>query len=208
MARPSEKPDPRILRTKQALRKALLELIQEDGYQNITVKRIAERAGLNRTTFYLHYRNKEDLLTREYSRLRDRLADAFPLPVDHSTGNYLILDRSCVQENFQFLEECAPLYQALLGKNGPPFFTQRLIEDLVESSEESHSEQEVLEDAKIQKLTLVYQVTGYLGLLEWWLEKGCPVPPERMADLVMALIKNRPGNAMGQISATGRKQLF
>lgn len=54
--------DPRVIRTRQLLRDALVELIDEQGYEKITVQDITKRATLNRATFYLHFRDKLDLL--------------------------------------------------------------------------------------------------------------------------------------------------
>ena len=56
-----EKTDRRIQRTRELLRKALMELIDEKGYDAVTIQDITERANLGRTTFYLHYQSKEDL---------------------------------------------------------------------------------------------------------------------------------------------------
>ena len=56
-----EKTDRRIQRTRQSLRTALLTLIKEKGYDAISIEEITERANVGRATFYLHYKNKEDL---------------------------------------------------------------------------------------------------------------------------------------------------
>jgi len=57
--------DPRIKRTRQLLRQALMELMAEKSFQAITVQDIAERATVNRVTFYAHFEDKYALL--EYS---------------------------------------------------------------------------------------------------------------------------------------------
>lgn len=62
-------PDPRIARTTQALGRALIELIQERDYDEITVQQILDRAGVGRATFYAHYRNKDDALHSSYEGL-------------------------------------------------------------------------------------------------------------------------------------------
>src|SRR5215203_561868 len=54
--------DRRVQRTRELLQKAAMELMEEKGYDGITVGDITERANLGRTTFYLHYQNKADLL--------------------------------------------------------------------------------------------------------------------------------------------------
>ena len=61
--------DRRVQRTRQALRNALLELIKEKGYDSISVEEITQRANLGRATFYLHYKDKEDLLVDEFNEI-------------------------------------------------------------------------------------------------------------------------------------------
>src|SRR4051812_1284310 len=62
-------PDPRVARTTHALGQALIELVQERDFDAITVRDILERAGVGRSAFYAHYRNKEDVLHSSYERL-------------------------------------------------------------------------------------------------------------------------------------------
>lgn len=57
-----EKLDPRVKRTRELLEKAFLEVINEKGFQAITVQDITERAGVNRATFYAHFADKFALL--------------------------------------------------------------------------------------------------------------------------------------------------
>ena len=63
------KTDRRIQRTRQSLRTALLELIKEKGYDAISIEEITERANVGRATFYLHYKDREDLLLEEFSEM-------------------------------------------------------------------------------------------------------------------------------------------
>lgn len=61
--------DPRVQRSTYALGHALIELIQERHFDAITVQQILDRAEVGRSTFYAHYRNKEDVLHSSYERL-------------------------------------------------------------------------------------------------------------------------------------------
>jgi AcrR family transcriptional regulator len=55
------KTDRRVVRTRDTLGDALVELIREKPFDEITVQQILDRAGVGRSTFYTHYRDKEDL---------------------------------------------------------------------------------------------------------------------------------------------------
>ncbi len=54
--------DPRVLRTRQIIREAFRTLLQTKGFDTITIKDIAQRATINRATFYSHYEDKYALL--------------------------------------------------------------------------------------------------------------------------------------------------
>ncbi|MCQ2418686.1 MAG: TetR/AcrR family transcriptional regulator [Clostridia bacterium] len=55
--------DLRVLKTKKAIREAFIALVEEKGYRHVTVSDITKRATINRNTFYLHYMDKEDLIS-------------------------------------------------------------------------------------------------------------------------------------------------
>lgn len=54
--------DPRVIRTRRLLQNALISLVQESSFQNISVQDIADRATLNRATFYAHFEDKFSLM--------------------------------------------------------------------------------------------------------------------------------------------------
>ena len=66
--------DRRVQRTRQLLEQALLALLEEQDYESITVQQITDRANLGRATFYLHYRDKEQLLLTTLQKLQEDLA--------------------------------------------------------------------------------------------------------------------------------------
>lgn len=54
--------DLRVQKTKKLIKDAFFELVEEKGYSKVTVMEIANKAMINRNTFYLHYVDKEDLI--------------------------------------------------------------------------------------------------------------------------------------------------
>jgi AcrR family transcriptional regulator len=71
----AESTDPRILRSRQMLMKALLRLLTRKEFDDISIQEIANEATLNRATFYLHYPDKNALLqAMTAARFRDLIA--------------------------------------------------------------------------------------------------------------------------------------
>jgi AcrR family transcriptional regulator len=65
--------DRRILRTRRTLTAALLSLLSERGWDELSVQDICERADIGRSTFYAHFQNKEELLASGFNHLREAL---------------------------------------------------------------------------------------------------------------------------------------
>ena len=68
--------DRRILKTRLALRDALMSLLAEQGWDDISIRKICDRANVGRSTFYLHFASKDDLLSESLDDLRDALTGA------------------------------------------------------------------------------------------------------------------------------------
>ncbi|MBE0697970.1 MAG: TetR/AcrR family transcriptional regulator, partial [Anaerolineaceae bacterium] len=123
---PLKKKDRRIVRTQFALRDALHNLILEKGYDTITVEEITQRAGVGRATFYLHFKDKEDLLLEQFSDLaRDRVKLLAEIPLTGWDAEYNppYLPLLFI---FQNAAENAPLYRLVLHGEGAARVTSRL----------------------------------------------------------------------------------
>lgn len=79
--------------------KALLKLLEEKDFEYITIKEICEAAGVNRSTFYLHYENANDLLEETTKYIVDNFLDYFSISKDSVNLNY----DSCQLEDLVFI---------------------------------------------------------------------------------------------------------
>src|SRR5215475_3738876 len=79
-----KKEDRRVQRTQQLLRVALIELIIEKGYEEVTVQDIIDRANVGRSTFYSHFMDKQQLLLSGFEQLRVELGQQQHAAVDVS----------------------------------------------------------------------------------------------------------------------------
>lgn len=82
--------DPRILRTRQLIRGAFVELLQEMDIEKLSVNKIAERATINRVTFYLHYRDITDMM--------EKMADEMIEHIERIVEEYALILRSKEQK--------------------------------------------------------------------------------------------------------------
>jgi AcrR family transcriptional regulator len=199
MSKRGEHLDPRVIRTRKLLREALIELIPEKGYDEITIKDITDRATLNRATFYLHYRDKEDLLDRGFEEIWDELTRDNPFP--EAPGGKLSLDATheTVLTDFEHLAKHAEFYRVMIGKHGVAHFIYRMQEYVYRSTEvrlQALAPIRRKDDLPLE-IVLHFVASAYVGLMHWWLDSGMPSPPEDMADLIVQLYGVSLFEAMG-----------
>src|SRR4051794_12656467 len=106
--------DRRVQRTRGLLHEALFHLIIAEGYEHITIQDITEQANLGRTTFYLHYKDKEELLRES---IRALLRD-MQLEVEHDETEQCTF-QVLSSRIFQHVERRQQLYRAMLKESGP-----------------------------------------------------------------------------------------
>ena len=107
-----KKIDKRIIRTRQWLSKAFLELLEEKGLQKMTVQDITERANVNRATFYAHYEDKYDLFNTIIDHtFQQKLASKIPPLADSNLGNLRML----ILAVFEYLGQLNELYESWIA---------------------------------------------------------------------------------------------
>ena len=111
--------DPRVKRTRQLLQQAFLELFREKSFASITVQDIAERATVNRATFYAHFEDKYALLD---SMIREQFQQvvASELPASPKWGISTL--RVLIQTVFGFLGE---VHSQCKSTEGPDLISPR-----------------------------------------------------------------------------------
>ena len=177
--------DPRVLRTRKLLRNALLDLIPEKGYSAITIQDITDRATLNRATFYLHYRDKLELLEDAFQVI---MADAALLPPDDgSVGLESAL--VSIEGIFDHIAKHDGFFRVMLGEEKVPEFSNR-IHAYIESvgvlwfNALQPDEEEILVPPE---LAVIFLGSAVEGLLVWWLENEMPYSSRYMSIQVMRL---------------------
>jgi len=189
----AKKVDRRIQRTRLALRKALVDLIQEKGYDAISVEEITQRANLGRATFYLHYKDKDDILLEEFSekvsdqvRLISEIPATFWAP-DQLSGTHgdrkkLIPPMLLI---FKHAAENAEFYRVMLRGESSKRIADRINAIVVASYNEVIGTKFPNKPALIYQeipldLLAVYFSGALLSCISWWLEQSPAPTPEMM----------------------------
>lgn len=177
-------PDRRVQRTRQLLQDALVSLILEKGYQKITVQDIIDRANVGRSTFYSHYRDKDDLLLSGFDELAHDL-NRHMRPPDTTGVNHGHLLHSL--EFFIHACDNKELYIAMSESGGGD-----LILDIARQHMQNHIEVHLNKFPSIGDEIPLPVITNFLAgsllsMITWWLEQDLPYSPEEMDDMFNAL---------------------
>ena len=171
--------DKRVMKTRQALRDALLELIIERGYENSSVQNILDRASVGRATFYTHYQSKEDLLRRSLDMLREHLIEEWRIASKSAMQPKVPLGFSLAF--FQHVASHRRLYRAVVGRESGVIVDRqmrRLLADLVKieiASAARKNQDELRTDMAAQ-----YVVGALMSMVNWWLDRNVKLSPEEI----------------------------
>ena len=175
------KTDRRVQRTRGLLRKALIELISERGYDAITILDLVDRANVGRTTFYLHYSSKEEL----FISCHEAIVSEFHFGPLHSLSREELLSPEApprmISAYRHLLDARALLYPIFRGKDSL-LILRRIRDRSTQEIDASLRAAFAEADSTIPFDVLANYLAGaQIALVQWWLEKRQPHTPENLA---------------------------
>jgi AcrR family transcriptional regulator len=196
--------DRRVQRTRQLLQNALMTLIEEQGYDSITIQDITERANLGRTTFYAHYRSKEDLFLSCHKHLGT---------VSFALSGAGLLGAEPLPELAPFLEHMQQnrkMYFFITQGSGADEIVRGVREQIVANIQANLRSRFREEESAVPFDVLANYIAGsQIALIGWWMESRAPYSPQEMVrmlhQLQTAVIKGALG-VQDPESGTGERQ--
>lgn len=196
--------DRRTTRTRKALRDALAaEIVATGDLSQVTVTAVADRAGITRRTFYSHYRDIPDLVSKierdaiaELGVLVRQVAQVTLPELEDAIHSFEPCPRS-VEVLTYFQGEGAHLVP-LLGERGDPAFAEKLQAMVREVVMERALHGFSALALHVFDYYLTFVISAEVGVLVRWLTTGMVEPPEIMARMMTALMFVRPGDLYGR----------
>lgn len=174
--------DRRIIKSQHAIKTALIALMSEKHFDDITIQDISDRADVSRKTIYLHYRDKFDLMDRLMEEYIDKLRK--------------ICETACEMEwrpatliFFEYFESNYPFFSTMLASRGAPYFRSRFLEFQIEEFRKELRKKDNGNDAVSEDVVVQFVATAYTGIVEWWLRNRMPYSPGEMAQQVGTLLE-------------------
>ncbi len=185
-------PDRRVQRTRRGLREALVSLILERGWDAVSVLHVCERADVGRSTFYLHFADKEELLVSGFDDLRKALREQ--LAARPGGDRPLAFVRGMIEHAW----EQQRLFRAVVGKRSGQVVERRfreLVLGLVDEDLAALAPAGAARDAAAR-----YVAGAFLELLRWWLDTRTGLEPgdleavfERLTAPVLGAVRTEAG---------------
>lgn len=181
------KPDRRIERTRTLLGDALIALTVEQGYDSITVQNITDKANLSRATFYLHYRDKDELLTDRLAKIYAEIAESMnlTLTLDDMRWN----GKSPTITTFEHTLEHRDLYRALCHAQSTNLVMERIVDVLAGLIKGmllmNYGEQP---DLPVPLDMICQNMAAALhAITRWWITTDAPFTADEMAEMFHAI---------------------
>jgi AcrR family transcriptional regulator len=179
--------DRRVRRTQGLLQRALLSLVQEQGYERITVQDILDRADVGRSTFYAHYRDKEDLLLSGFEDIRSALTEERDAARQAAGGPSEFLHPLLTV--FRHVEAHRHFWQPLTRKGGADVVV-RILRDYVADLLREHFRAQFPAEAKNQvqlEAAVQFLVGAFIGLCTWWIDNDIAYSAEEIHSIFQRL---------------------
>lgn len=196
--------DRRIIRTKAVIRDALVALIEEKGFEALSVKDITTRANINRGTFYLHYKDKFDLLDQTLVEVTQDIGNILLEITALSEADFvdIRMPTSIIIRVFEFFNANATLMQAILATKGH-YTLQTEIKKIMWHYVFEKNYAKFISKEKLlvpSEYFVSYIASAHVGVIQEWLDRGRRETPEEMAKILTNLTVRGPLYAAGLFS--------
>ena len=182
--------DLRFIRSKESIKKAFIDLLDSIGFEKITVKKLTEKAKINRSTFYLHYLDKYDLLDQIENEILEEIRILFKeMPIQsivkgkpdiQKMKQVLVRIYSHIGRNHSF-------FSLIMGQKGDPAFFgkfERMVKDIVIRNADLSSK------IAIPEKYLIAMIAGIqTGFVREWLSSGMQESKEEIAEIIIQVAR-------------------
>jgi len=178
------KPDRRIQRTRNRRGNALIALIEEKPIDEVTVREVLDHAGVGRSTFYVHYRDKDDLFLSQLEQGLEMWTTTLSRQQENSNRV------APVAEFFAHVASAKRLYRALVNSGRIEAFFELAQGYFARGIEQRIKQSTELRNPHQDELTACSNAFagGLLSLLRWWIDRGAKESPRAMDELFHRMV--------------------
>lgn len=200
-----KKEDLRTKRTRKMILEALINLVEEKGYERVTVSDIANQAMINRATFYAHFKDKQDV----YDYIFKEAVEQFMMvlaPAQLGRTNQLQLHaiEQIITHIFEKTQENRVFFKTVLNAHGNEQLRKQISQILRSTYANIFDQVEIREKDFIVPIDFIieYMSSTFMTSLHWWINQEISFSPKQMAQLIIKLVGSNHLKVLGiQIKA-------
>lgn len=173
--------DNRRANTKKAIQNAMVTLLKTKSFDDITTTKLAKEAGISRSSFYTHYKDKFELIDSCQQTLFNQIEYIFEKHVGDKEAAFL--------EIFEFLKR-ERLLSALISANGTREFQTFIVNKVrlfINTDFQRRFKREKLTPVEAE-YSSIYLASAFFGLCQAWIANGKKESPRQMTNLVLKLL--------------------
>ena len=194
------KSESKYFNTALRMDEALLALLEEKDLEYITVKEICHRAGVNRSTFYLHYETIADLVDETLEMINQRFRSYFPQQEEEVLGNMgnrerenlVLVTREYLLPYLRFIRDNKKVYWAAF-RNPSSMQAHTRYGELKQQILGPILERFEIPAAQ-RPYYMAYYVEGIIAIVKEWLRQDCADEVEMIADIIESCVRPRDGS--------------
>lgn len=180
-------------KTKELIQTSFIYILEEKPFESITIGDITKQAKINRGTFYLHYKDKYDLLNQMEQQLFADLGnyiDELQSRYSSTTTTFEKEQEQLASSLFSFIEKKAPKLKIFLSNHGRAGFHLRFRDAFSEKVRRNLEKNEDFKaDLKVpMDYFLSFITSAFLGLIEQWIQNDLDQTPQEMTRLYIDII--------------------
>lgn len=196
------KSESKYFNTAKKMDKALISLLEEKSFEYITVSEICKKAGVNRSTFYLHYENTVDLLNETARFLLDDFMSYFNVDVKNITNKFKessldelnFISNEYLQPYLTYIKDNKSVFSTVLLHSGSFGFNeifQKLYENIFNPILERYNY-----PAADRKYAMMFYLNGITAIVKEWLKDGCEKTIKEVSQIIYGCIFGRENNGI------------
>lgn len=195
-----KKEDLRTKRTRKMILEAFINLVEEKGYEHVTVSDIANQAMINRATFYAHFKDKQDV----YDYIFKEAVEQFMMvlaPVHLGKTNQLQLHtiEQIITHIFEKIQANRVFFKTVLNAHGNEQLRKQISQILRSTYANIFDQVEIREKDFIVPIDFIieYMSATFMASLHWWINQEISFSPKQMAQLIIKLVGSNHLKVLG-----------
>ena len=174
--------DPRYIRCEELLQETLKQMIEQTDFESISITKLCQKAGVNRKTFYLHYKTIDDLLFATLNALNTKVKEKIQY-IDINNLNELLF------KYIEYIENENIFYEKIISNDTYSYILNRNLKNFFNSIHDLYKPLRNIEKNK-QSLIIIFINNTFFGLYKEWVLTGKKISIKVILELMSNLIDN------------------